>query len=117
MRIFSVEKAKEFYVGFLGFAIDWEHRFGEGTPSYIQISRERLDLHLSERHGYVCPGSAVFVPMTGIEEFHREIAGKQYRYLRPSVEPAPWDAKTKVMRVIDPFGNRIVFSQPVMGTT
>jgi hypothetical protein len=29
LRIFSVEKAKEFYVDFLGFTWDWEHRFGD----------------------------------------------------------------------------------------
>jgi catechol 2,3-dioxygenase-like lactoylglutathione lyase family enzyme len=28
-RIFDVAKAKEFYVGFLGFQVDWEHRFDE----------------------------------------------------------------------------------------
>ena len=27
LRIFSVDKAKEFYIDFLGFQIDWEHRF------------------------------------------------------------------------------------------
>lgn len=31
LRIFSVEKAKEFYVGFLGFTIDWEHRFDDNA--------------------------------------------------------------------------------------
>ena len=25
LRIFSVEKAKEFYVDYLGFSLDWEH--------------------------------------------------------------------------------------------
>ena len=30
IRIFAVDKAMEFYQGFLGFALDWEHRFGEG---------------------------------------------------------------------------------------
>lgn len=29
LRIFDVAKAKEFYVGFLGFTVDWEHRFDE----------------------------------------------------------------------------------------
>src|SRR5437773_10613657 len=29
LRIFSIEKAKEFYLDFLGFSIDWEHRFGD----------------------------------------------------------------------------------------
>jgi len=27
LRIFDVEKAKDFYFGFLGFSVDWEHRF------------------------------------------------------------------------------------------
>src|SRR5262245_43479470 len=39
LRIFAVDKAKEFYVDFLGFAIDWEHRFGDNFPLYAQISR------------------------------------------------------------------------------
>jgi len=32
LRIFSIEKAREFYVQFLGFNADWEHRFEEGAP-------------------------------------------------------------------------------------
>lgn len=32
IRIFDVPKAKEFYVGYLGFAWDWEHRFDERAP-------------------------------------------------------------------------------------
>ena len=36
LRIFSVDKAKEFYVGFLGFAVDWEHRFDDPAPVYMQ---------------------------------------------------------------------------------
>ena len=32
VRIFDVAKAHEFYCGFLGFAIDWEHRFGDDFP-------------------------------------------------------------------------------------
>ena len=76
LRIFSVEKAKEFYVGFLGFTLDWEHHFEDTTPAYLQMSRDGLTLHLSEHHGDCCPGSTVFVWMTGIEEFHREITSR-----------------------------------------
>ncbi len=61
LRIFSVEKAKEFYLGYLGFALDWEHHFDENTPTYMQVSRGGLTLHLSEHHGDCCPGSTVFV--------------------------------------------------------
>jgi uncharacterized glyoxalase superfamily protein PhnB len=107
LRIFDVEKAKEFYVGFLGFTVDWEH-LEDNTPAYIQASRAGLVLHLSEHHGDCCPGSTVFVWMAAIEEFHREITGRNY-YLRPGIETTFYDAKC--VQVTDPFGNRIRFNE------
>ena len=59
LRIFDVAKATEFYVGFLGFTVDWEHRFGEGFPLYMQVSREGCVIHLSEHHGDACPGATL----------------------------------------------------------
>lgn len=38
LRIFDVEKAKEFYVGFLGFTVDWEHTFEANFTVYMQVS-------------------------------------------------------------------------------
>jgi hypothetical protein len=82
-----------------------------GAPLYMQVSRGGLVLHLSEHHGDCCPGSTVFVWMTGIEEFHREITGKGYKYLRPGIETTFYDSKC--VEVIDPFGNRISFNEDV----
>jgi hypothetical protein len=110
-RIFSVEKAKEFYIGYLGFTVDWEHRFEESSPVYMQISRGNLVIHLSEHHGDCCPGSTALVYMKGVEELHREISAKNYKYLRPGVEKMPWNALS--VKVIDPFGNRIDFQEPL----
>ena len=109
LRIFDVDKAKEFYLGFLGFSLDWEHRFEPETPVYMQISRGELVLHLSEHHGDGTPGTTVFVDMVGLKEFHHEIASKGYKYLRPGIERAPWNAD--VMTVLDPFSNRIRFNE------
>jgi uncharacterized glyoxalase superfamily protein PhnB len=109
LRIFDVAKAKEFYGGFLGFMVDWEHHFDDNTPAYIQVSRAGLVLHLSEHHGDCCPGSTVFVWMTGIDEFHQEISGHGYKYLRPGIETTFYNAKC--VEVIDPFGNRIRFNE------
>ena len=109
LRIFDVAKAKEFYGGFLGFMVDREHHFDDNTPAYIQVSRAGLVLHLSEHHGDCCPGSTVFVWMTGIDEFHREISGHGYKYLRPGIETTFYNAKC--VEVIDPFGNRIRFNE------
>ena len=109
LRIFDVDKAREFYVGFLGFTVDWEHRFDPAAPLYMQVSRGPLVLHLSEHHGDACPGSTVFVRLRGLDDYHREITAKGYGYLRPGVELAPWNAK--LMEVTDPFGNRLRFNE------
>lgn len=110
LRIFSVEKAMEFYVDFLGFTIDWEHRFGDNFPLYAQVSRAGIKLHLSEHHGDASPGSTVFIWMRGIAAYHQELLGKNYKYYRPGLEEAVWDAQ--MMQVSDPFGNRLRFSEP-----
>ncbi len=39
LRMFDVAKAREFYVDFLGFEVDWEYRFGDDFPLYMQLSR------------------------------------------------------------------------------
>jgi predicted enzyme related to lactoylglutathione lyase len=108
LRIFAVEKAKEFYLGFLGFGVDWEHRFEPTAPLYMQVSRGEFLLHLSEHHGDGCPGAVIFVQMTGLEEFHREITAKAYRYMRPGIEQRDWGRE---LTVTDPFGNRIRFTE------
>lgn len=109
LRMFSVEKAKGFYLDFLGFKLDWEHRFEESTPLYMQVSRDGLTLHLSEHHGDGTPGSVTFVRMKGLDRFHSDIMSKGYKYLRPGIEDREWNARE--MTVIDPFGNRIRFTE------
>lgn len=108
LRIFDEAKAREFYVGFLGFHLDWEHRFGDGFPLYAQVSRAGLVLHLSGHHGDASPGATVFVRMEGIRAYHQELARKGYAHNRPGVEEQPWGL---VMEVTDPFSNRIRFCQ------
>jgi catechol 2,3-dioxygenase-like lactoylglutathione lyase family enzyme len=109
LRIFDVDKARAFYVGFLGFRVDWEHRFEGVAPAYLQVSRSGCVLHLTEHHGDCCPGATVFLRTTGLLDLHGEISAKGYGYARPGIERAPWGAD--VMEVIDPFGNRLRFSE------
>ena len=37
LRSFDEIKAREFYLAFLEFNLDWEHRFSEDLPLYMQI--------------------------------------------------------------------------------
>ena len=109
LRIFSVEKAREFYIDYLGFKVEFEHRFGDNFPLYMGISRDGITLHLTEHHGDATPGSTVFITATGVDELRDELAAKDYRYLKPGVEITEWG--TKVMQLTDPFGNRLRVSE------
>lgn len=108
MRIFDEAKAKEFYCGFLGFELDWEHRFGENFPLYAQVSRAGLALHLSGHHGDASPGSTIVVVTEGLHAYRQELAGREYMFNKPGLEDLPWGL---VMTVTDPFSNRIRFTQ------
>ncbi|QCI65578.1 glyoxalase superfamily protein [Phreatobacter stygius] len=114
IRIFDIAKAKEFYFGFLGFATDWEHRFGEGFPLYTQISRAGLQLHLSEHHGDASPGGTSFIRMRGLRAFHAELMAKHYAYMKPGIEEPGWGLE---ITVLDPFGNRLRFCEQSDATT
>ena len=109
-RIFSVEKASEFYIDFLGFKIDWEGRRSPEAPVFMQISRAGLVIHLTEHHGDATPGSRAFVYVTGIKALHRELTDKNYRHNRPGLQQQEWGMTD--LTVTDPFNNRITFSEP-----
>ncbi|GAB6931087.1 glyoxalase superfamily protein [Paenibacillus sp. JCM 10914] len=113
-RIFDEQKAREFYMDYLDFKLDWEHRFDDLAPLYMQVSWGDLRIHLTEHHGDCSPGAAIRVLLEDIEQYHAKLMQKNYRYARPGIEVAPWN--TKELSVIDPFGNKIVFyeeSDPV----
>ena len=113
-RIFDEAKAREFYIDWLGFQVDWEHRFDAGAPLYMQVSRGYIKLHLSEHHGDACPGAKAFVEFTNLEEYHGELIAKNYKYNRPGLEIAFWNART--VTVIDPFHNQLLFSESLEET-
>lgn len=106
LRIFDEAKAREFYEGFLGFAMDWQHRFHPGAPLYMQVSLGAIRLHLSEHSGDASPGATMVVYMKGVEAWQKSLVAKNYRYNRPGLEHQDWGAECEV---IDPFGNRIRF--------
>jgi catechol 2,3-dioxygenase-like lactoylglutathione lyase family enzyme len=106
-RVFDEGKAKEFYVDFLGFTVEWEHRFEDGLPLYFEVSRDDVLIHLTEHHGDSCPGAAVRIQTDNLIELYEELGKKNYGYARPEIDDTPWG--TKEMSVKDPFGNRLTF--------
>jgi catechol 2,3-dioxygenase-like lactoylglutathione lyase family enzyme len=109
LRIFDSGKAREFYIGFLGFKVDFEHRFEPDLPLFMQISMGDVVLYLSEHHGDCSPGAKVVIETTGLAAYHADLISKKYRYARPGLVDQPWGTKT--MTIADPFYNRIEFSE------
>ncbi|MGX9142780.1 glyoxalase superfamily protein [Mesorhizobium sp. 128a] len=107
LRIFDIAKAREFYLDFLGFEVEFEHRFDDNAPLYMAVVRDGCVLHLSEHHGDGAPGIAMRINVEDIAALHRELIGKKYRYARPGLETTPWE--TREVSVGDPFGNRLHF--------
>jgi len=110
LRSFDEAKAKEFYVGFLEFKVDWEHRFADNMPLYMQISKDGCVIHVSEHHGDGCPGAHVRIDTDELESFQKLLLAKQYKHARPGIEATPWG--TREMSIADPFGNLLTFVQP-----
>ena len=111
LRMFDVAKAREFYLDYLGFSVDFEHRFSENAPLFMGISRDGVVLFLSEHHGDGTPGTHVVVETENLDDLHRELRAKNYRYMNPGIQTQEWG--TREMTVVDPFNNKVVFSERV----
>ncbi len=111
LRIFDEVKAKEFYISFLGFNADFEHRFQANFPLYMQISLGEWLIHLSEHHGDACPGASILLQMDNVRKYQELLLGKKYPYSRPGCQKTEWN--TIEMAIADPFGNRLTFYENI----
>lgn len=107
-RVLDYHKAHEFYIGWLGFHLDWEER-PENGPLYMQVSRDDVVLHLTGHHDDSCPGSKAMAEIKGLLAYHYFLVQKNFSYARPDLARTSWSEKVMQAEVVDPFGNRIVF--------
>lgn len=111
-RIFDYDKAIKFYINWLDFKIDWEHK-EHGAPIYMQVSKGDILLHLTEHHGDCTPGARAFIAgFENLAAYHKRLLDKKYKFNRPGIHTPPWDANMHSVEVIDPFGNRLSFNGP-----
>jgi catechol 2,3-dioxygenase-like lactoylglutathione lyase family enzyme len=110
LRVMSVAQALPFYLGFLGFTLDWEHQFEPGLPLYVQVSRSAAVLHLSEHHGDGSPNGVVWIPVRDVSALHKELLARPNAPVRPGIDPDAPGGPT--LQVTDPYGNVLRFAQP-----
>jgi catechol 2,3-dioxygenase-like lactoylglutathione lyase family enzyme len=109
LRVLDAGPAREFYVDYLGFVVEWEHRFERDLPLYVRVRRGRTVLDLSEHHGDGTGGAVVWVPVADVRALHAELQARPHPRLRPGiVDDAPGGP---TLEVTDPFGNSVRFCQ------
>lgn len=109
LRIFHYQKAVDHYIGWLGFSIDWEHKFEGDSPVYVQISKGDIVLHLSEHSGDGTPGTNVFIDdFKDLAAYHNQLLEKKYKYNRPGISTPFYDDNALEVIVIDPFHNQLI---------
>jgi uncharacterized glyoxalase superfamily protein PhnB len=113
LRILDVPKAMEFYCDFLGFSLDFEHRFSPGLPLYAQVSRDGAVLHLSEHFGDGTPGAHVRIETPDLKGYNAALLAKRYRHARPGIRSEEWGEDS--MAINDPFGNLLTFYERTRG--
>jgi catechol 2,3-dioxygenase-like lactoylglutathione lyase family enzyme len=111
LRMYDIAKTREFYLDYLGFTVEFEHRFHEGAPLFMGISRDGVSLFLSEHHGDGSPGSHICIDVGGLDDLLRELQSKNYRFMNPGIQEQEWG--TRELTVYDPVGNHITFREPI----
>jgi uncharacterized glyoxalase superfamily protein PhnB len=109
LRIFEEQQAKAFYLSYLGFHVDFEHRFDATAPLYLAISSSGCQLHLTQHYGDCSPGAQVRISIRDLSAYQTGLVAKQHPNCRPGIEQMPWGSSE--MRLTDPFGNRLTFFQ------
>ena len=112
LRIFDEALARDYYLGYLGFTVVFEHRFGPGMPLYMGVARGACALHLSEHHGDASPGASMRIEVVDLDGLQTELAARPFRHLPPpTIETMPWG--TRDLRLTDPFGNRLTLTNAI----
>jgi catechol 2,3-dioxygenase-like lactoylglutathione lyase family enzyme len=112
LRIFDYEKTIEFYIEWLGFHLEWQHEPEKDQPVYMEIALNEITLHLTEHHGDCSAGGKVFIECTGLEQLHKRLTDKNYKYNKPTLVKSDW-GNAVTMELHDPFGNRLLFCQNI----
>jgi hypothetical protein len=109
-RSLDEARAREFYIDYLHFSVEWEHRFDYArSVLYMRLRRDRFVLDLSEHHGDGTPGSTVWVPVGDVNALHAELHATGYDRMNPGIDVDSPGGPT--LEVIDPFSNTLRFCQ------
>lgn len=115
LRMLDEAKAKAFYIDFLGYTIDWEHRFRPESPEsplYLQIRNGASVFHLNGHANEDSPTSEVRIQVRGVEAYCEWLGSRAKVAEKPEVVDPRYEGRKTDMNLYDPSGNLLTFWQP-----
>ncbi len=106
LRVKSVAASMDFYTR-LGFALEWEHRFGPSFPVFASIRWDGMQIFLTEHTGDCQFGGLVHFDIPSVDEFDALIRERGVAVDQPPANSLGPDLRDMV--VVDPDGNRLCF--------
>jgi catechol 2,3-dioxygenase-like lactoylglutathione lyase family enzyme len=108
LRITDYQRSKSFYVERLGFRVEWEHRFEPHFPVFMAITRDDMEIYLTEHSGDCQVGGLVHFVIEDVDAWHQEFQERGVR----ATEPPNNDLGFRNMTITDPDGNQLRFMEP-----
>ncbi len=109
LRVENDDRAIAYYAG-IGFEEDWRHQYEESFPVFASISRDGVQLFLSEHGGDGVFGVHLFVNVRCVDLFHAECIDAKVAVLEP---PADMPFGVRQMSLKDVDGNILVIGEPI----
>jgi catechol 2,3-dioxygenase-like lactoylglutathione lyase family enzyme len=113
LRITSARNSLQFYVGGLGFTVDWQHQFEPGFPLFLQVTRSGQTIFLTEHTGDCEVGGAVYFVVPDVDRCFAEFSSRGVQLAEPPADTS-WGTREMVAR--DPDGNRLRFASEKFST-
>jgi len=114
LRVLDETLARSFYLEYLGYKIEWEHRFSDAadSPLYMEVSQGASVLHLNGHATEETPVCEVRIPVEGLQGFCDFLAAKETQFENPEIVDPRYEGRKTDLNIVDPFGNHLVFWSP-----
>jgi hypothetical protein len=109
LRMLDEAKAKAFYLDYLGFEVDWEGRFSETAPLYMQIRLGGALIHLDGHADENAPVAQAVIPVLGLENYRDQLNAKGMDQPEVVIVDPRYEGRDTDMNIDDPFGNHLIF--------
>jgi hypothetical protein len=81
---------------------------------FLEFLTTSIVIHLTEHHGDCSPSARIHIEnFSNLAAYHEKLLAKNYKFNRPSLEKASWNANAICMEAIDSFGNRLTFTEEI----